>query len=415
MKKEIIWVAAGQILTALGALIVLRLATELLMPDEYGEFALKLTVCALVTQVFLGGVNAAGSRYFAVATTLGQVTQYLNVLIKHTDRVVVVCVLIAVVTVFAKINYENSEMIIWIFVLIFSLVASVNSIINGVINSARKRATSTLFQASEIWLRIPLLFILLQYEKNNLIEIFLVYLITSIVVAILQRRYLMVLIASISNSVNSTSSEPWEWKIIKYALPYIPWTFLIWVQQVSDRWALDYFVDSQAVGIYAVALQVGFSSVLMLFTIGIRFIQPIMYLKTDNKNLRDWGGAGESYVYRLTVIGSSMGSILFIMAMIFHQQVFAIMVSAEFDGYSYLLPWMVLSAVLFGISEIFAMKMQSDMRTTHLSITKCYLGFIGITLTVLGSIFGGLNGVVAALVTFNIVNLLIMAISANVR
>jgi O-antigen/teichoic acid export membrane protein len=211
---------------------------------------------------------------------------------------------------------------------------------------------------------------------------------------------------------NQLLSELWEHKIIKYAIPYIPWTFLIWFQQVSDRWALDFYIGPQAVGIYAVTFQLGFSSILMLFSVAIRFIQPIIYQQASIKNPIGKSKAVDIYNHSLLAVGSLIGSMIFIISMIFHKQFFSILVAYEYQEYSYLLPWMVVSAVLFGISEILLLKMQSDMRTVKLSTVKCFLGLLGIILSVLGAAYGGLEGVTLALVLFCIVNLLIMAISS---
>ena len=411
MRFEFAWVASGQILSAVGSLIVIRLTTESLRPDIYGEMALLLTVSALVTQVLLGGVNAATSRHFAIALELGQTANYLNIITKYADRIVIAGVLlVATIALGNSLIRVSPNSLVWIICFVFALISGVNSIINGVINTARKRIVSAIHQVCEIWLRIPLLFTLLFLCPNSTLGVLLAFLVTSIIIALSQRRFLLVLAKSTLGC--QTSVEPWEKKIIKYALPYIPWTFLVWVQQASDRWALEYFSGHQAVGIYAVIFQIGFSSLSMLFTIGIRFVQPIVYQHASTRKSKGLGDAAEIYNYRLIMISVFIAVVLFLITTAFHHTIFSLLVNTKYREFSYLLPWMVASSGLFGISEILSLKMQSDMHVRRLSAVKSVLGLIGVLFSVLGAAYGGLDGVVLALVLFNIMSLVAMAVSA---
>lgn len=415
LRTEAVWTVSGQVLTALGGLVSIRLTTELLQPTTYGELALLLTVCAFVTQVVLGGVNAAASRYYAIAVDLGQTENYLHVLMKSTAAFIGGGVVLTALLAFTGwVIQATVDALVWALALFFALISGVNSVINGVINSARLRAVSAIHQAGEVWLRIPLLAFLIYVYPDSALGVLIVYVVATSTIALSQWRFLMVLASRMPATL--LPSEQWGKRLANYALPYVPWTFIIWIQQVSDRWALEYFVGTYEVGVYAVLFQLGFSSLSMLFMVGVRFIQPIVYQHANVKSIRgESRRLGDKYGLQVILLGACIGSALFLVTFFFHQPIFSLFVGAEYRQFSHYLPWLILSSTLFGTSEMLLLKMQTDMKVQRLSAVKILLGFIGIVFSVAGAAVGGIDGVIFAMVIFNIVNLSIMAFAAHAR
>jgi len=151
----------------------------------------------------------------------------------------------------------------------------------------------------------------------------------------------------------------------------------------------------------------------MFFTIGIRFIQPIVYELSKVEGGRVEGRLGDKYNHGLIMVGAVIGLVFFIISWMLHPYLFTVLVGAEYRQYSHYLPWMVLSAALFGTSEVLLLKMQSYMRVGRLSIVKVTMGFFGVGFNFIGAAVAGLTGVVAAFIVFNVVNLIVMAITSR--
>jgi O-antigen/teichoic acid export membrane protein len=75
--REIVWITAGQVVTTVGTLVGVRLLTDVLSPEIYGELALGMTASMLVNQVILGPVSMAALRFFAPANETGQLWSFL--------------------------------------------------------------------------------------------------------------------------------------------------------------------------------------------------------------------------------------------------------------------------------------------------------------------------------------------------
>ena len=65
------WILAGQIVTVIAALTLVRAVTGVLPPAAYGEVALGMTVATLVNQLITGCIANGISRYWSIADERG--------------------------------------------------------------------------------------------------------------------------------------------------------------------------------------------------------------------------------------------------------------------------------------------------------------------------------------------------------
>ena len=104
--------------------------------------------------------------------------------------------------------------------------------------------------------------------------IIITYLISSSITLIVQHIFVTDLLSSQNNSSNEYDCFR---DIIKYAVPYIPWTLIIWLQQISDKWFLEIYTSRDDVGGFALLFQIGFVPLIFLFTTLNRLISPVIY------------------------------------------------------------------------------------------------------------------------------------------
>ena len=412
-KKEAFWVMLGQVISSVNGLIILKLLTEYLTLDAFGIYALCLTGCTLIAQVFLGGINAASSRLYIKSLERVEQNPFFLSLNYLLGAFVILILVIAALTIvfFSKVL---SDYIIRIFFLsiLFAIFIGNNTILNGLLNASRRRVSAAIFIALDGILRATLTFIALKIFQPLVETVLISSMLGTALTGTIQWFYVKSKLFNERNGENASVSQ-WRRDILAYALPYVPWTFIIWLQQASDKWAINLFSNENDVGAYAVLYQLGFTTVSMIFLVGIKFIQPIVYelssdeIKSEKINLRD------RYYYQMILAGLIISILLFSIAYIFHVTIFDFFVGNDFRKYSHFLPWFVFCAGLFGISEVFLLKMQSNMEVKKLSLVKSCLGISGVLMNLIGAAYWGLNGVVGALIAFNFLNIFVMAISAR--
>ncbi|MCX7171597.1 MAG: oligosaccharide flippase family protein, partial [Proteobacteria bacterium] len=75
IRSELLWIVAGQVLTLLLGMLTLKLLTYLLGPQEYGRFALGLTVAGTLNLFIYGPLGHAVARYFHICANRGNLDE----------------------------------------------------------------------------------------------------------------------------------------------------------------------------------------------------------------------------------------------------------------------------------------------------------------------------------------------------
>ena len=141
LAREGIWIASGQAAAVVGALVGVRLLTELLDPAAYGELALGMTAAALVNQTVLGPLSNGATRFYAPAFERGDVGGYLAAVRHLLLRAIGVVGLILVVAIAGMVAIERADLLgMTVAALVFALVSGCNAILSGIQNAARQRS-----------------------------------------------------------------------------------------------------------------------------------------------------------------------------------------------------------------------------------------------------------------------------------
>jgi len=76
--------------------------------------------------------------------------------------------------------------------------------------------------------------------------------------------------------------DTWQARIIRYSWPFTTWGVFTWFQLASDRWALNLFASSSAVGFFAVLYQLGYYPVTLLTGMLVTLVSPILFERSGN-------------------------------------------------------------------------------------------------------------------------------------
>ncbi len=407
MIKEFSYVAFGQGIAFIGALILVRVLTENLPPEEYGYLALSLTLVGLVNQSIMGGITVGIGRFYTVAEQEKAIKGFL----REATRVVcyggtVVVVLGINVLLVLYLNTDTRWMPLTLVAIIFSMLSAVNGVLNSIQNSARQRLPVALHGALDALLKIVFLILFIKAFGPNGTVIISAYCLSLFVVIVSQ---FITLSKTCGKQLNSQhESGEWAKKIWAFSWPFSIFGIFTWAQQSSDRWALEYFVTSGDVGQYAVLFQIGYTPTVFAVGIITSYLGPIIYQKSGtHKN--QWQDIGvHNLTLKVVFITLLLTAVAFVTTVIMHDWIFELLVSYEYRAKSHLLPWMVLSGGIFAASQVLAMKFISEMKSRDLMTVKIVTAIFGMVLNVISVIIAGLDGAVFGLLVFSLSNLLYM-------
>jgi O-antigen/teichoic acid export membrane protein len=405
-------VLSGQVVSAIGALVLLRVLTEYLNPSEYGNLALGLTAAALVNQVVLGGITAGIGRYYSIASEKNDLFSYLNASRQIVGIATLIVIVIAVLTVTALFGLGYSQ---WaglaVSALVFSLFSGYNAILSGIQNSARNRAIASFHGVLEAVLKIPLAIGMMLCLGASSMAAILGYAFSSLIVTASQLIFLKHL--TIQPDTKEIPNSNWSSEICSYSWPFSVFGIFTWMQQISDRWALQTFASEHDVGLYAVVFQLGFVPIGIVTGIAMTFLAPILYQRSgDAKNL-ERNASVHLLAWRITIIGLFITVLASGFAFFMHAQIFQLLVSEKYYSVSSFLPWVILAGGFFANGQILALKLMSEMKPLDMAAAKIVTALIGITLNYYFAFIYALKGVVIALFVFSFIYFNWMALLAS--
>lgn len=412
LAKEGSWIVIGQIATVAGALVLVRVLTEYLSPAQYGQLALGLTVAGLVNKVVMGGIGAGIGRFYAVAAEKQDLEGYLlstRYLLTYATAAVVGIGLVLMASLYWLGHSE------WIGLaaaaLVFSVLSGYNSTLSGIQNAARQRAIVAFHGGLDAWLKILLAVGVVLWLGTSSTAVVIGYACASLLITVSQFIFLRRTIPQQQTPIQNR--QQWMPRIWAYSLPFTTWGAFTWMQQVSDRWALQAFASTSDVGQYAVLFQLGFTPIALVTGMAVSFLGPILYQRSGDATDLARNNKVHQLGWRMTNLALFVTLVGFLFTFALHEKLFSMLVAAEYRENSYLLPWIVLVGGTFAASQMLGLKLMSEMKPSVMTTAKITTAVIGTLFNILGAAIAGMEGVVVSLVVFAWIQFVWMALLAR--
>lgn len=399
LSKEGLWVILGQAMAVLGALLGVRLLTELLDPSAYGELALGMTTATLVNQTILGPLSVGITRFYAPELERGGLGDYFKVMRRLVSSATVVILITMLFLITGLLIAGRSE---WVAIstaaFIFAILSGYNSILSGIQNAARQRSIVALHQGMESWMRFLVAAGFLLWLGSTSVVALSGYVVALVLVLGSQSWFFSKIVPrdlAVTGNERSLQKQIWN-----FSWPISVFGIFTWLQFVSDRWALELFTTTEAVGFYAVLFQLGYFPMSIATGIAVQFLAPIYYQRAGDARDSERRALVNKLSRRFTAVALGVTGVAFLAGLLFHVHIFRIFVAAEYASVSYLLPWMLLGGGVFATGQTIALNLMSQMKTLTMTAAKIVTALLGVILNFAGAYWYGTTGVVIAGVLF---------------
>jgi O-antigen/teichoic acid export membrane protein len=410
LLREGFWVVLGQAMSMLGSLVGVRLLTEVLSPEQYGELALGMTIATLVNQILLGPLGQGVLRFYAPAVERGELGQYLYAVRRLILMAIAVIGLLMLGGLVGLVAIKQTYLIaITLAALAFAGVNGCYSILNGMQNAARQRAVVALSQGLESWLRCFVAVGVIIWLGATSSIAMMGFVGGGSLVLVLQGLYFRQVIPRPEWRLLQDENK-WQQQIWQYSWPFSIWGIFYWGQVASDRWALGLFASTREVAMYAVLFQLGYYPVSIATGASIQFLAPVVFQRVGDATNKKRNIDATQLNWRLTGCAVSLTAAAFLLTVFLHTQIFHIFVSKEYQSISYLLPWVALSGGFFASAQTISLNLMSQMKTRMMMIVKILISIFGIVLNFSGAYFYGIKGVISASVLTSVLYFLGMSL-----
>jgi O-antigen/teichoic acid export membrane protein len=351
LAKEGCWVIMGQAVNVLSALVLVRILTEHLQPQEYGKLALGLSMAGLVNQVALGAISSGITRFYSIASQSGDVWGYLRTsqrLLGHSSIVIIMAAILLFLVL--SVSGQSYWIGLAVVVLVFSIVNGYYSALGGIKNAARQRATVALHGGAEGLLKIVSAFAIIAWLGPTSEAVAVSYVISSLMVTVslayFSWRYLM----RFKSCSGTSSDEDWAKRIWLFSWPLMVGGLFNWGYYASQRWALELFVSISDVGKFYVLTQIAYTPISMGGALLMSFILPILYARAGDPSNNDSNTDVGHVVYRLAMLGTLGTLAVAGLAVFFHDYIFRHLVADQYRDMSRFMPIVVIAAGFLQVS-----------------------------------------------------------------
>jgi O-antigen/teichoic acid export membrane protein len=407
LSFEIFWVGLGQALSVIGGLVGVRLLTDLLAPDIYGELTLGLTAAAFSNQIIYGPLANSFLRFFAPAKEANQLSQYFEGIktILTKTMFVIVGIFIPIFVFSLVIGYGK-----WIPLLALSLILSVligcNLSFDTIQNAARQRPVVALHQGAGQWLKFIVAVILINILGSFSTIALLGFIFSAATIFVSQCYFFRRIIAPLINERRlfsfSMNNNDWSRKMYSYAWPFSTFGLFTWALLSSDRWALQLFTSTSEVGLYSVLFQLGYLPMVLMSTLLTQIVLPVIFSKAGDGTDSTRTNAAYKMNVKLTVASFVLAMVVSAVTYFYHKQIFSYLVAPAYRHISMLLPFMTLASGLFMTAETAALFLTINLDTRILIKPKIVTAILGILFNLIGAYLFGIRGIVFACIGFAI-------------
>jgi len=119
-----------------------------------------------------------------------------------------------------------------------------------------------------------------------------------------------------------------------------------WGVLFLDRFVINYLIDAESLGGYFLLMQIGFAPIWSVTHAVAQYITP-QHFKFNNPTNQSLSILARSYrVFFL------FGLLIFTTSILFHHEIFKVLVGEEYRSFSSLLPWVIVNGFIFSFTQI---------------------------------------------------------------
>ncbi len=287
LVKGGLWVLASSLTTAVVGLVSIRVFTELVAKDIFGEASLFLGLLVLGTNVFISPFTSAQIRFHSEYVLAGKSQWFTREIGKVTW---VASVLLGVLLVLGIVGWgifrgHPVEVLIAFFLVTLLFLNTQRNLRISRLNAERRQAQYAIWSAGEAVLVAVCTALALWLWTS--VGGFLLGQLTGIAIALGIFGWALYPRHHEQESVGDSTAQDRLLlirKALAYGVPFIPLAVLSWASNLGDRYILAGMVDSAAVGQYAAVFTIASRPVLMIASVLGDNLRPAMFDAVNASN-----------------------------------------------------------------------------------------------------------------------------------
>lgn len=409
---EMSWVFIGQLTTVVLSFIIVKILSNL-GADQYGIYALVLTVIAFFGMLFYGPVLQGFLRFYY---------HYLdkslsNIFVKLIYKVLLISGIILIIL--AVIFYLLSPLFHFSLSPLFFLIAGiyvvtfkVDEFFNSVLNLVRKRKENSIIQGIE---KAAIILYLVSLRYFNLLElknVFIALVFNTILFAFIKIKYFEKFLPEeppLDKSSIKNVRKEMNTQLYTYVLPFLIWGISGWLQLNGEKWVINGFLSTADVGIYAIMMAIVNALIIIPNNIISEFATPIIFKQYSDLNNSENVKIGFHYIRINMLIIFAISIFSTIVTYLFGKELILLVSNNSYTVYWYLLPILCFGTGMFFTGQAHTvLGMALNLPNKYLA-PKILIGVVAVLLNIFLIKNLGINGVAYTVLFVGVIYLIHVA------
>ncbi len=379
-NKEFFWNTFGQLVQMVGAIVIMKLLAIYLAKGEYGKFALINSLVALFMILPFNAIIHGIYRYVAEYMDTKRFSKFFSINIFMVS-IIFIGAYIAICFALQFFDFELKQYFLLVSLLVLSeIYKTMLKYIENARRYRKKIAFSSLLEfASKIILIVSLAWLEVISVENILIVLIIGNTISILV--LMYRNWIHLHIPLFDNYYKIFIP------IVVFGIPLIFSQLFGWARDMSGRWFLEIYVDSESVAIFALMATIAAIIPSGLNSFIGSYLVPILYQKEHSDK-------GYTKKILKKIIPQLLFGVVFVTIIIYFLRDFIVLILTDkkYVDYSWMLTPMFFTFSLYVISMIASYEIYSQKKTKLLIFPAFVAALVAIVSGYLLTIRFGLAG-----------------------
>ena len=347
-KKDRNFVVASQIFGALIALISGKLIALYVHPTDFGTYGLQFAAFTLFSSVLIyPAIQFVKANYSKLVPKLG-FRPFTIVLIS------VILIAFCGLMIFFQLYLDTVEMVLWGLLFIYMVFNAMNMLLNDFLNVQNKLILFSKIGMARVTASLVFIgiFFFWHFEFMDHVQALWGMQVAGSLVGILffYRAY-----KSYTPKIK-VHFKSFLKRYFHFAWPLGFSALWIWISNYFDRYAIEYFLNIQEVGVYSASYSVGSKFFLVISPVFVILSTPIVfgnYKKQEKKKrLKTFG-----FYYSLIALPT------LVLIYIFQETIGFLLLSEDYSDGFFLIFWIALAFFLITLAQLLELYFYSEQRT----------------------------------------------------
>lgn len=397
--------ALGQSLAFLGGLVGIKVLTNVMAPENYGELALGLTLAGVINLFIFGPLGQVVMRFYSVCRERDNAAGYTRVLTRmHGQAVLLLAALALPLALVVGMGFGWGWAGLFTLALLFGIFSGIQGTLLSLLGALRDRKLAAYTQGLDTWLRLGFAVALVVWVESLGHWAILGYVLGSLAIVLIQMQVVRRHGFQTENLRHHEKQDAGlRNEFLTYASPFLAFAGLASISLYADRWLLQGFWNAEQVGIYAAMLQVASAPIVFLMGVATQLIIPVVFSRSGDLANHERTRSGQSLLGRSVVMVGLLYLAVTIASYVWGEALIAWLTNDEYARYASSFWLIVLSQAIFNLAQFMVASGLSLNRPHAYFVPKLVQAVILLLAGVLLVRQGGIAGMAQALLISSVV------------